>query len=285
MVIQCFFQSFSEQGSQNSFTSTEDKMAIAEVSWQQFLAPNSEIPCDVFFVVKEDGEVDALRIGAHKHLLGGVSPVFRRMLFGSLREGEVVEVRGTTYEAFNTMINYIYKPPRSMWTSSKFFTAPHEEEGNEETNHTTIHCPQKFFDLLDLSEKYEITSMKTELTSYVLENLAITEENVILTARVAKHFQRTFEQVSTKMLAKCLKFLLKKSSKAGDIWNRFWALVNIQDAEEQLRECLSSQEKLAGTPFADLTISHALLKESLGIFGPGTYDQCLYLACSGAHVR
>ena len=214
---------------------------------------------------------------------------------GPLKEGEVVEVRGTTCEAFKTMINYIYKPPRSMWGSSKFFTDPHmyededDENFNEEENldnQNMIRCPQKYFDLLDLAEKYEIFSMKTELTSHALETLAITNDNVIFTARVAKHYQKTFEDVGTKLLAKCLKLLLRKTSKAGDIWIRFWALVNNhEDSEEQLRECLSFQEKLAGTPFADLTISHGLIKETLDKVGRGAYEQCLYLACSGVHVR
>ena len=96
-------------------------MAIVETSWHKYLAANSEVPPDVFFHVKEEeGIVDSSRsIGAHKHFLAGVSPVFRKMLFGSMKEEDVIEVEETTYEAFNTMINYIYKPPGSC-----FFPAP-----------------------------------------------------------------------------------------------------------------------------------------------------------------
>ena len=269
-------------------------MAIVETSWQKFLAPNSEVPPDVFFRVKEEEEGVENDIGAHRHFLAGVSPVFRTMLFGPMKEGDVIEVKDTTSEAFNTMIRYIYKPP----SSQKFFPAlqmnedeDYENFNDEENpdNQNRIRCPQKFFDLLDLAERYQITSMKRKLTSDAFENLAITNNNVIFTARVAKNYQKlpVFEDISTKLLAKCLKFLLKKTSiRAGDIWTRFWALVNnTEEPEEQLRDCVAFQEKLAGTPFADLTISHALIKETLDKMGPGYYDKCLFLACSGVHVR
>ena len=225
------------------------------------------------------------------------------MLFGSLKESkDVIEVKDTTFEAFNTMIDYIYKPP----SSKPFFPAPpaplqddsietilksssyfgYLPEATEE-HPNKIQSPQKFFDLLNLAEKYELESMKQEL-SKALDTLDIRNNNVIFTARVAKSYQHivTFEEVSIKLLAKCLKFLLKRTGKAGDIWTRFWALVNnSENSEVELRQCISFQEKLFGTPFADLTISHSVLRETLDKFETGTYDECLYLACSGAHVR
>ena len=271
-------------------------MSIVETSWQQFLAPDSEVPPDVFFLV---GQLEP--IGAHRAFLAGVSPVFRKMLYGPLKEGEVIEVKFATPEAFNTMISYIYKPPSSgfLGIPDKFFPRARpdslsddeeQENSDDEENpdhHNRILCPQKFFDLLDLAERYQILNMKEELTSYAFGNLAITDNNVIFTARVAKNYQQIFEDVSIKLLAKCLKFLLKKTGfRTGDIWTRFWALVNnTKDPEEQLRECVAFHERLAGTPFADLTISHALIKETLDKVGGDSYDQCLYLACSGDHVR
>ena len=130
-------------------------MTIVETSWQEFLSPDSEIPHDVHFLAKgeDEGQDSASKpIGAHKVLLAGVSPVFRRMLFGPLKEErEVIEVKDTTHEAFNTMIKFIYKP-----LGSRFFN---------QFNQNVIHCPQKFFDLVDLAEKYEIFSLKEALTS------------------------------------------------------------------------------------------------------------------------
>ena len=46
----------------------------------------------------------------------------------------------------------------------------------------------KLEDLVDLAEKYEIFSMKRELTSD--ETLVITKDNVIFTAQVAKNYQK-----------------------------------------------------------------------------------------------
>ena len=287
--------------------SSVSKMAIVETDWKKFLESDSEVPPDVFFlVIGEDegiGKESSRTIGAHKNFLAGVSPVFRRMLFGPLKESkDVIEVKDTTFEAFNTMIDYIYKPP----SSKPFFPAPpaplqddsietilksqsyfgYLPEATEE-HPNKIQSPQKFFDLLNLAEKYELESMKQELSN-VLDTLDIRDNNVIFTARVAKSYQHivTFEEVSIKLLAKCLKFLLKRTGKAGDIWTRFWALVNnSENSEVELRQCISFQEKLFGTPFADLTISHSVLRETLDKFETGTYDECLYLACSGAHVR
>ena len=62
------------------------KMAIVETDWKKFLESDSEVPPDVFFlVIGEDegiGKDSRRTIGAHKNFLAGVSPVFRRMLFG-----------------------------------------------------------------------------------------------------------------------------------------------------------------------------------------------------------
>ena len=66
-------------------------MSIVETDWKRFLSPDSDLPPDVFFFVKGEGQ--SKTIGAHKLLLAGVSPVFRGMFFGPLKEvGEVVEV-------------------------------------------------------------------------------------------------------------------------------------------------------------------------------------------------
>ena len=61
-------------------------MSIVEASWQRFLSPDSDLPTDVFFLVKsEEGGSEnecTKTIGAHRFLLAGISPVFRRMFFG-----------------------------------------------------------------------------------------------------------------------------------------------------------------------------------------------------------
>ena len=285
-------------------------MSIIEISWQKLLSSDSQIPPDVFFLVQGEGEGNdsSKPIGAHRILLGGVSPVFMGMLFGPLKNPrEVIEVSGTTHEAFNTMINYIYKPPGSC-----FFPAPvlppwhvedfgyyeenyeeDDEENDEEEdafNQDKIGCPEKFFELLNLANMYQLESLRRELSSHALETLAITENNVIFAAEVAKNYRGIFEDVSrgifedisTRLLVKCLKFLLRKKKKGGD-WTMFWDQVNNTEGSE---EAVPLKERLAGTPFGNLAISHLTIKASLKKVGlTSYYEECLYLACSEAHVR
>ena len=151
-------------------------MAIVKTSWEEFLSTESEIPHDVHFlaITENEGNDSRKLIRAHKVLLAGVSQVFREIFFGPLKETrEVIEVNDTTHEAFNTMVKYIYKPP-----GSPFFPAVHQE-GEEKLNQNAIHCPQKFFELLDLAQKYNLKSLQWDLTSQVVD-FAITENIVIL---------------------------------------------------------------------------------------------------------
>ena len=95
-----------------------------KTDWEHYRDTNSDIPPDIFFRVFEgsrrdeniememEGEGDKTRmIGAHKLLLAGTSPVFRANFFGPMKmTGEVMVVKETTLEAFNTLINFIYWP-------------------------------------------------------------------------------------------------------------------------------------------------------------------------------
>ena len=175
-------------------------MSIVETDWKRFLSPDSDLPPDVFFLVKgEDEECQSKTIGAHKLLLAGVSPVFRGMFFGPLKEvGEVVEVKETTFEAFDNMVNYIYKPP-----------------GGFDLDH--IRCdPQQLFELLTLATKYQMFSL-AKMTLDSLESFTVARENMIFTATVAKNYKGLFEDVSIKLLMKCLKFLFDTTTGGGDI--------------------------------------------------------------------
>ena len=179
-------------------------MSIAEINWQNFLSPDSDLPPDVAFLVKgeeEGGDGQSRTIRAHRLFLSGVSPVFKGMFFGPMKDtAEVVEVKETTPEAFDTMINYIYNPP-----NGDTFNLDH------------ISCPQKLFELVTLANKYQILNLVT-MASEALGNLALTRENMIFTATVAKNYKGVFDDLSTKVLLKCLKFLLDTTRGAGDIY-------------------------------------------------------------------
>ena len=178
-------------------------MTLREVNWQSFLSPDSALPPDVSFLVVNSGENvegSGKAIGAHRLLLAGSSPVFNKMLFGPMKEmGEVIEVKGTTPEAFNTMINYIYVPPGDEFTLND------------------IRCPQKIFEIMALSDKYEILTLKT-LASDSLSSLALTNQNMIFAATVATNYKHMFDEVSKKLLLRCLKFLFGKTG-GGDTFS------------------------------------------------------------------
>ena len=165
-------------------------MSVAETDWQNFLSPDSILPPDVLFLVKdEDGEGQ------------GVSPVFGGMFCGPMKEtGKIVEVEGTTFEAFDTMVKYIYNPP-----------------GGDPFNLDQIRCPQKLFELLALANKYQLAKL-TMMASDALESLTITRDNMIYTATVSKIYAGTlFADLSKTLTMKCLKFLFDTTSGGGDI--------------------------------------------------------------------
>ena len=168
-----------------------------------FLSPDSELPPDVCFLVQGEGEESggqSKAVRAHRFVLGVVSPVFRGMFFGPMSEtAKEIEVKETTPEAFDVMIKYIYNPP-----------------GGDRFNLDQIGCPQKLFELLALANRYQISTLAT-LSSDALGSLAITRDNMIFAATVAKMYKVAFEDASTKLSVKCLKFLFATTSGAGDI--------------------------------------------------------------------
>ena len=179
-------------------------MAV-ETNWQAFLSQDSGLPPDEFFRIKENGEEAEENNGkiarAHKFLLAGTSPVFLQQFFGPMKDtGEVLEVKDTTPEAFDTMLRYIYKLPGEDTFSL------------EETD-----CPQKLFELLELAERYQIPNL-AKVTSKALENLSITRENMIFTATVATKFKNIFDDLCNKLLMKCLEWLFQTTNGAGDIF-------------------------------------------------------------------
>ena len=122
--------------------------------------------------------------------------MFNRQFSGPMKDDtqEVVEVKDTTPEAFDTMINYIYRLP-----------------GEETFNLAT--CPQKLFQLFDLAEKYPIPTLRT-MISDALETLDIRRENMIFTATVAKNYKAMFDDLSKK----CLELLFQTTRGAGDVF-------------------------------------------------------------------
>ena len=177
-------------------------MSIAETDWQSKLSPDSDLPPDVSFLVQQggNGEDRETKIEAHKFLLAGVSPVFKNMFYGPMKETGEVVVKETTPEAFKTMIKYIYHPI-----------------GGEAFNLRHTRCPQELFELLTLSIKYQISNLPT-LTSDALRSLSITRESMIFTATMARNYHGTaFKDLSIEMMLKCVRFLLNTRDGGGDV--------------------------------------------------------------------
>ena len=64
-------------------------MSIIKTDWQSLLSPTSTVPPDVTFLVEDEleegGQGGVLsKIGAHRVLLAGVSPVFNGMFYGPM---------------------------------------------------------------------------------------------------------------------------------------------------------------------------------------------------------
>ena len=178
-------------------------MAIVETNWSQFLHPNSELPTDVVVKVEEmseeQDEVWTGKVVAHKLLLAGVSPVFRRQFFGALKEeAEEVVIKDTTIKAFNTMIKFIYMEP------------------GVEFSLKDVVNPESLCELVNLSEKYQIQKLNAKARS-ALEEFFVTEENFPNTATTAKHYA-AFEDVSKTLNARCKAFLKQNLRNAEDVY-------------------------------------------------------------------
>ena len=181
-------------------------MAFVRTNWGQFLEADSELPTDVVFNVEEKldrgAETKAGKVSAHKLLLAGGSPVFRKQFFGALKEntGEEVIVRDTTIEAFTTMIQFMYKAP--------------EPEKFDIKNSDSA---QSLCELVNISEKYQILDLNS-MAKAALENLTVTEENLVFTVMTAKNYS-VFEDVSRMLMNKCQSFLLTKLISARDVFS------------------------------------------------------------------
>ena len=179
-------------------------MSIEITDWSQFLRDESELPPDVEFRVLENLDEENMKTGrmsAHRLLLAEVSPVFRKVFFGPMKNTEdVVEIKETTVEAFKTMLNYIYIPSKSEKFSLKDIT-----------------CPQALFDVLNLGERYQIPALVEEIT-LILQNLPITSENMMITATTAKNFA-VFEGVSKMLREKCDNFLTATLKTRDDVYS------------------------------------------------------------------
>ena len=166
-------------------------MSIANTDWKAFLSPDSNLPTDVCFLVADGEDKSNIKtIRAHSQILGGVSRMFRQKFFGMMKdEKEGIKVEDVTADAFQTLIDFIYRSP-----------------GQDTFTLDNINCPQKHFEVLHLAEYYEVLDLKTPVKK-ALQNFVVTRENFQLSATVAMNYKEIFEDCSVILTLKCLKFL------------------------------------------------------------------------------
>ena len=164
-------------------------MAVRNANWKSFLPEESEVPPDVFFLVhEEDGQ--SARIGAHRLLLAGVSPVFKRMFFGPMKETkEVMEVEDTSAKAVRAMIDYIYGP------------------ADDVAIREAIKDISSLFELYALADMYDILNLKTKIMVY-LYDLEVTKETLVSAATIARSYRGIFTDLSEDLMMRCLKLYL-----------------------------------------------------------------------------
>jgi len=186
-------------------------MAFAVTDWKAFLSPDSEFPPDVCFLLTGEDGNSTLAIRAHKWPLAGVSPVFMKQFFGPKQdERELIDVEKTTAEAFQTMIDFIYSK-----TSSR-------AGGQEAFSLKSISCPQKLYELLEVSDRYQVLGLKS-LAKEGLHNFNVTRENGMFAATVANKYMVLFEDLSMSLSMKCLGlddkgFEVLTTGPAGEDW-------------------------------------------------------------------
>lgn len=167
---------------------------LGYVQWDKFLSPDSKCPPDVFFTCNgEDGQI--VKIGAHRLLLAGVSEVFANTFFGPMKNSEeVVEVKDTSPEAFQLLINFIYG-----------------DTYNDEVNGIIdrITSPKLLVELFALADYYgldEKLQLKTTLMAKLKRNYKpfVTRENYIKSALVARNYKEIFPEMARELQMKSL---------------------------------------------------------------------------------
>jgi len=156
------------------------------------------IPFDITFKIVECGEVadegsKEDEVKAHRLILASFSTVYKAMFYGPMRETrDVIPVKGTTIEAFKRMLDFFYQVDVDCSEMSNI----------------------ELFELVNLSEKYNVTKLKEELKDQ-MEIVPISMENLMETVSIASECKH-FEVASSALLLNCAKVLQKNIRGVAD---------------------------------------------------------------------
>jgi len=157
-------------------------------------------------------------LNGHKLILATMSPVFRNMFFGSIpEERDVIPVEETTFNAFKTLIEYIY----SKDIAWKRMTV------------------EELFDVINLAEKYDLPCL-LKILKKELEVFDVSEKNIIEVASVASKFAH-FPDASDILMHNCVRHLRKCKRTSLELLNFLFSFPTDERVIASELICLASK--------------------------------------------
>ena len=151
------------------------------------LDPASEIPFDVHFDIEDVDGTDLGTLGGHKNILALRSPVFKAMLFGSLKEtGDHIKIKATSMFAFKTMLQYIHGVDEEWWPWSVDI--------------------REMIRITDLAERYNLPGLQKKILNHA-HVVQFPKDRLVEVAQLAEEFH-VYKELSETLLTACSNYLL-----------------------------------------------------------------------------
>ena len=151
------------------------------------LNPDCGIPFDIHFDIEDEAGTTLGSFGCHKNILALKSPVFKAMLFGSLREtGDRIKIKATSMKAFKTMLLYVYGVDEEWFPWSLDM--------------------RDIFLTMDLALRYNFPGLQEKVLRHA-ETVFIEKERLLEIAKTAESFH-IYTELSEAVLTTCSNFLL-----------------------------------------------------------------------------
>ena len=151
------------------------------------LNPDCGIPFDIHFDIEDEAGTKLGSFGGHKNILALKSPVFKAMLFGSLREtGDRIKIKATSMKAFKTMLLYVYGVDEEWFPWSLDM--------------------RDIFLTMDLALRYNFPGLQEKVLRHA-EMVFIEKERLLEIAKTAESFH-IYAELSEAVLTTCANFLL-----------------------------------------------------------------------------
>jgi len=148
---------------------------------------DSDLPYDITFEIIGNERCKGRKMKAHKSILAVISPVFKRMFYGAMKETrDVIPVGQTTADAFEKLIDFFYHVDIDYKSMTVL----------------------ELFDMVNLAEQYDVPKLMQELI-VGLTMVPLTMQNFMEVANIASKFSQ-FENASSALLLHCAKYFHEK---------------------------------------------------------------------------